>query len=121
MTEADWAQFDAITDEEAYQNALDDTDNPPLSTERLSKMRRIPNAKKLRLQMNLTQQEFARQFQIALGTLRDWEQGVRMPDSTAIAYLRVIEKIPDEVRQALDEGNAQPARATSNTDHARTA
>jgi hypothetical protein len=27
--ESDWTRFDAITDEEAYQNALDDPDNPP--------------------------------------------------------------------------------------------
>ena len=76
MTEADWARFDAITDEEAYQNALDDPDNPPLTAERLAKMRRIPNVRRLRQRLSLTQEEFARQFHIALGTLRDWEQGV---------------------------------------------
>ena len=51
--------------------------------------------------MNLTQEAFARRFEIALGTLRDWEQGVRLPDSTAKAYLRVIERNPDAVVQAL--------------------
>jgi hypothetical protein len=49
----------------------------------------------------MTQEQFARQFQIALGTLRDWEQGVRRPDSTAKAYLRVIDAIPEIVQQAL--------------------
>jgi putative transcriptional regulator len=108
MTEADWARFDALTEEEAYQNALDDPDNPPLTDARLAKMRRVPNPKKLRLRMNLTQEEFARQFHIALGTVRDWEQGVRRPDSTAKSYLRVIEKIPDAVRQALNGDATEP-------------
>ncbi len=99
---SDWARVDAMTDEEAYQNALDDPDNPPLTAERLATMRHIPNPKKLRLGLGLTQEAFARQFQIALGTVRDWEQNVRMPDGTAVTYLRAIEKIPDAVRQALN-------------------
>ena len=99
---SDWSRVDAMTDEEAYQNALDDPDNPPLTPERLAKMRRIPNPKTIRLGLNLTQEEFARQFHIALGTLRDWEQHVRMPDSTAIAYLNVIKKNPEAVRDALN-------------------
>ena len=33
MTEAEWARFDAMTEEEIYQNALDDPDNPPEGTE----------------------------------------------------------------------------------------
>jgi putative transcriptional regulator len=98
---SDWARFDAITDEEAYQNALDDPDNPPLTPEQLAMMRSIPNPRKLRLVMKLTQKEFARQFEISLGTLRDWEERVRHLDRTAISYLRVIEKEPDAVRRAL--------------------
>lgn len=107
---SDWARVDAMTEEEAYQNALDDPDNPPLTPERLARMRRIPNPKKIRLGLNLTQEEFARHFHIALGTLRDWEQHVRMPDSTAIAYLTVIEMNPEAAREAL---NAEaPERTT---------
>ncbi|MCC7022505.1 MAG: hypothetical protein IT338_06740, partial [Thermomicrobiales bacterium] len=51
-----------------------------------------------------------RRFQIALGTLRDWEQGVRMLDSTAKAYLRVIEANPDAVVAALDGESGTRAR-----------
>jgi putative transcriptional regulator len=101
MTEADWARFDAMTEEEIIQNALEDPDNPPRTTAELARMRRIPNPRKLRLSMHLSQEEFARQFQIALPTIRDWEEGIRMPDGTAITYLRLIEKIPDTIRQAL--------------------
>ncbi len=97
----DWAYLDAMTDEEAYQNALDDPDNPPRSTAELARMRRVPDPRRIRLGMRLTQEEFARQFQIALGTLRDWEQRSRLPDSTAKAYLRVVASNPDAVRRAL--------------------
>jgi len=90
-----------MTEEEAHQNALDDPDNPPLTKEQLSRMRRVPNPREIREQLGLTQRDFARQFQIALGTLRDWEQGARRPDSAARAYLRVIEEAPDTVRQIL--------------------
>jgi putative transcriptional regulator len=106
--DSDWARVDAMTDEEAYQNALDDPDNPPLTPERLAKMRRVPNPRKLRLELGLTQEEFSRQFEIALGTLRDWEQGVRRPDSTAKAYLRVIERIPEAVQEALKSRPSEP-------------
>lgn len=100
--QTDWAYLEAMTGEEAHRNALADPDNPPLTPDQLARMRRIPNPKHLRLQLNLTQGEFARQFHIGLNTLRDWEQGVRRPDSVAKTYLRVIEASPDAVRQALN-------------------
>jgi putative transcriptional regulator len=83
--QTDWARLEAMTGEEAYQNALDDPDSQPLTPEQLSRLRRVPNPQKIRLSMGLPQEEFARRFEIALGTLRDWEQNVRIPDSTAKA------------------------------------
>ena len=49
----------------------------------------------------MTQQQFSQQFELPLGTLRDWEQGTREPDSAAKSYLRVIAKIPQGVIEAL--------------------
>lgn len=97
----DWSGVLAMTDEEAYQNALADEDNPPLTAQQLARMRRAPNPGEIRRRLNMTQKEFAREFQIAVGTLRDWEQGVHVPDSTAKAYLRVIERDPEAVKHAL--------------------
>ncbi len=99
--ETDWARLEAMTGEEALQNALNDPDSLPLTPEQLSGLRRVPDPKRIRLGMDLTQEQFARRFEIALGTLRDWEQGVRIPDSTAKAYLRVIAANPDAVVAAL--------------------
>jgi putative transcriptional regulator len=118
---SDWARVDAMTEEEAYQNALDDPDNPPRTTAELARMPRIPNPRQLRRHLGLTQEEFARQFHIALGTLRDWEQGVRRPDSTAKSYLRVIEKIPDAVRQALNGDATEPVSEPSEKRRAKSA
>lgn len=97
----DWTRIAALTGEQALQNALADPDNPPLTDEQLARMRRVPNPQEIRQQLGLTQREFAQQFQIALGTLRDWEQGARRPDSAAKAYLRVIAATPDTVRRIL--------------------
>src|SRR4051812_30484644 len=102
--QTDWARLEAMTDEEALQNALDDPDSLPLTIEQLSRLRRVPNPKAIRLAMGLSQEAFARRFEIAVGTLRDWEQGAHIPDSTAKAYLRVIEADPDAVVQALAKG-----------------
>jgi putative transcriptional regulator len=99
--ETDWAALEAMTPEEAYQNALDDPDAQPSTPEQRRRWRRVPNPKEMRQRMGLTQEEFARRYEIALGTLRDWEQGARILDSTAKAYLRVIEKNPEAVAEAL--------------------
>ena len=119
----DWARIEAMTDEEAHQNALNDPENPPLTGDQLARMRRVPNPREIRENLGLTQREFARQFELALGNVRDWEQGARRPDSTARAYLRVIQHDPDAVRAALDRSPkredaptapaAPPARAAS--------
>lgn len=109
LATSDWARVDAMTEEELHQNALDDPDNPPLTKDQLARMRRVPNPQEIREALGLTQREFARQFEIALGTLRDWEQGARRPDSAAKAYLRVIERNPDAVREALDRTPREPA------------
>src|SRR5215211_4540451 len=103
--QTDWERLEAMTDEEALQNALEDPDSQPLTTEQLSRLRRVPNPKAIRLAMGLSQEAFARRFEIAVGTLRDWEQGAHIPDSTAKAYLRVIEADPDAVVRALAKGS----------------
>jgi putative transcriptional regulator len=51
--------------------------------------------------LGLSQEDFATRYQIPLGTLRDWEQGRAEPDQAAKAYLKVIARAPDVVRDAL--------------------
>lgn len=79
-----------------------DPDNRPLTDDDLKRMKRTPQAKIIRRALKMTQEEFAAQFHIAIGTLRDWEQNRAEPDGAAKAYLKVIAREPDAVRRALE-------------------
>jgi putative transcriptional regulator len=57
--------------------------------------------KAIRGRLGMTQQEFAHRFDFNINTLRHWEQGRRVPDGTARAYLRVIDREPEAVQKAL--------------------
>jgi putative transcriptional regulator len=97
---SNWAAYDALTEEEITAAALSDPDTVILTDEELRESL-IPNPKEIRQKLHMTQEQFAEQFQVPLGTLRDWEQGVSMPDSAAKNYLRVIAKNPQAVLEAL--------------------
>ncbi|NJO37163.1 MAG: transcriptional regulator [Rhizobiales bacterium] len=89
------------TKEDSIMSKTSDPDNKPLSDADLQRMKRTPQAKVIRRALNMTQEEFAAQFQIAIGTLRDWEQNRYEPDGAAKAYLTVIAREPEAVRRAL--------------------
>ena len=99
--ETDWERIRNMTDEEAYQNALDDPDNPPLDEERLKKMPRSSRARVIRRALGMTQEEFSAKFRIPLGTLQDWEALRSESDEASRAYWRVIASEPDMVLRAL--------------------
>jgi putative transcriptional regulator len=98
---SDWARVDAMTEEEIEANTLSDPDNPPWTDEELARLRPVPNAKRIRAKLHLTQEQFAGSFNLPLGTVRDWELGRRQPDTAAKNFLRVIEHNPDAVIEAL--------------------
>jgi len=74
--------------------AASDIENPPITPERRMRLRRVPRVKTLRRALGLTQEEFAKRYDIPIGTLRDWEQGRTEPDQAARAYLDVIARDP---------------------------
>lgn len=101
--QTNWERFRALTDEEVTAAALADPDAQPLSPERLARMRPVPNSRRIRFGLNqMTQERFARLFQIPLGTLRDWEQNAHMPDAASKALLRIIERDPLAAALALN-------------------
>jgi putative transcriptional regulator len=100
-SKTDWSRFDAMTDAQRHQAALDDPDAQPLSPADLKRMKRTPQVKIIRRALGLSQDDFAARFQIPIGTLRDWEQGRAIPDQAARAYLKVIARDPEAVRKAL--------------------
>ena len=97
----DYAALAEMSEAAIETNALTDEDNPPISDEELRLMRRVPDPRAIRKQMHLTQKQFSIRFQVPLGTLRDWEQGARQPEAAARTLLRVIEKNPEAVIEAL--------------------
>ena len=81
--------------------AVSDPDAQPLTPDDFARMKRTPQVRVIRRALGLSQEKFAEKFQIPLGTLRDWEQGRKDPDTAARAYLRVIGHNPAAVTQAL--------------------
>jgi len=64
------------------------------------------NVKAIRSSLGLSQASFSARFGLSLHTLRNWEQGKRTPDPAARAYLKVIEKAPAMVMEALSGHSA---------------
>jgi putative transcriptional regulator len=61
----------------------------------------LPAVRDLRQRARLTQQEFAARLGVPVETIRNWEQGKRMPRGPARALLAVIAHAPDMVFAAL--------------------
>jgi putative transcriptional regulator len=107
-TGTDWVAVRALTDEQIHEAALADPDAqpiPPGSEDELAKrgLTKIVNVKKLRARLDLTQEAFAARYRIPIGTLRDWEQGRKLPDAPARAYLTIIARDPGVVAGLLGE------------------
>lgn len=99
----DWGRLDAMTAKERHAAALADPDAQPITEEDIAsgRMPLVPQVWSIRRRLKLSQEEFAAQFHIPVGTLRDWEQRRKEPDAAAKAYLRVIALEPEIVRKAL--------------------
>jgi putative transcriptional regulator len=100
-TKPNWSRLDAMSAEKRHAAAVSDPDAQPLTPDDFARMKRTPQVRVIRRALGLSQEEFAEKFQIPLGTLRDWEQGRKDPDTAARAYLRVIGHNPAAVTQAL--------------------
>lgn len=55
----------------------------------------------IRAGLGLSQAAFAAAFGLSVRTLQEWERGRASPDVATRAYLRVIERRPDAVKEAL--------------------
>ena len=61
----------------------------------------VPTTRDLRRRARLTQIEFAARLGVPVETIRNWEQGKRMPRGPARALLAVIAHAPETVFAAL--------------------
>ena len=57
--------------------------------------------KRIRNRLHASQSQFAIMIGVSRATLQNWEQGRRKPEGPAQALLRVAEKRPDAVLEAL--------------------
>ncbi len=58
----------------------------------------------IRKRKHMSQERFARTFGLAPSAVRDWEQKRRFPDRTARVLLAVIDRHPEAVLDALEQG-----------------
>ena len=61
----------------------------------------IPDIKRIRAMLGVSQSEFAMRFGLELDTVQNWEQGRYAPDPAARVLLRVIERHPAIVSSVL--------------------
>ena len=104
----DWKAADALSEAERHAAAMADPDARPMTDEEWDAAPRVPRVAIIRRALKISQEDFAAQYHIPIGTLRDWEQGRKEPDAAAKAYLRVIAREPEVVRRALAAPPPQP-------------
>ena len=61
----------------------------------------LPPAARVRKASGLSQMEFAEVLGVSVRTLQDWEQGRRKPSGAAATLLKIAEKNPDLLREAI--------------------
>jgi putative transcriptional regulator len=69
------------------------------------------DVKKIRSRQGMTQQDFSVRYGLSVASVRDWEQGRYSPDPAARAYLTVIDRMPQAVEKALQQGSLHERKA----------
>jgi len=100
-TDTDWEYVNSLTDEQITAAVAGDPDAAPINFQERPGIAFRPNVARIRGKLGMTQEAFAAAYGIPIGTLRDWEQGRKIPDATARAYLRVIERDPKAIAKLL--------------------
>lgn len=102
----DWNKLKLMTEKQIVAGAKTDADSPLLTATELKKFKRVHPAnnidvKMIRNHLHLSQEQFAGYFGVSIRTLQEWEQYRRIPTATARNFLRVIERAPKAVQNAL--------------------
>jgi putative transcriptional regulator len=73
-----------------------------------------PDIRALRDRVGFSQTEFAHMIGVSVDTLQNWEQGRRAPRGPALALLKVVQKEPNTVIQAIHgtRGRKKRSRGT---------
>ncbi|HEX5998391.1 MAG TPA: helix-turn-helix domain-containing protein [Hyphomicrobiaceae bacterium] len=65
--------------------------------------------------LGLSQEQFARRFNLDLDALQNWEQGRRSPDRTVLSYLRVIAAAPETAARAQEVASCFAVQSVHHT------
>jgi putative transcriptional regulator len=98
LAATDWQAIDAQSDGDIANNVAHHPDAPPMLTGGETAAAIVRTVRK---RVGLSQVDFAARFHVPVGTLRDWQQNRRQPDTSALAHLRVIAREPDMVARVL--------------------
>lgn len=83
----DYDALDATTEAVIARQIAEDEEEARLETAR--------RARRIRKRLGLTQMEFSRRIDVPLDTIRNWEQGKRLPAGPARALLKILEASPE--------------------------
>ena len=89
----DWSRIDATTEEDIARQIVED--------EAEAKQDAAAWVRRVRERLGLSQQVFARRIGVPVDTVRNWEQGKRLPRGPARALLRIIDRAPTAALDAL--------------------
>lgn len=92
----------SMTEDEIRVAALSDPDALPLDVDK-EKLISIPNPRRVRRELGMSQNMFAQTYHLNLRTLQDWEQGRRAPDASTRTLLTLIHKFPDEIKEMVEQ------------------
>lgn len=96
------AELDAMSDEEVERRVREDPAAP--NPGELLPRRRIALARRIRLDLEMSQSEFARTYGFPVKTLQKWERHEREPSTATMAYLHAIAAMPEAVAEAVAKG-----------------
>lgn len=87
------ARVDATTDQDIAAHAQADEAQAMLDAAKFTR--------RVRTRLGLSQSEFSHRIDVSLETIRNWEQGKRVPTGAAKALLKVLDKAPEAALLAL--------------------
>jgi DNA-binding transcriptional regulator YiaG len=103
-----WDELSSLTEEAIEKAAASDLDNPQLTEKELKAFKKVRptekiDIKRIRTELNLSQDKFALYFGVSKRTIQEWEQHRKKPSVASMNFLKVVEYAPEVVQRALGE------------------
>lgn len=87
---------------ESMEEAIAWVEGDPNINVRVHHFHAMPEqSRNARAKLKLSQAEFAKRFGLSVATIRNWEQGRRVPETSSRILLSIIDKYPHIVDEVL--------------------